>query len=166
MVTSDRYVVIGGQLLLQSDALIGSISQDIQLTVIGELQSYINNRLADLEWFSSPATPGPPSIPVVENIGATWACVCWDAPVMADSLISHYQIRACNLNSSAESNNLKATTNMITNDTFYNVTGLVPGTTYELTVVAVSQGGNIIAESQPSGPIINTTGVTGWSING
>ena len=37
MATSDRYVAIGGQLLLQTDALIGSISQDIQLTVIGEL---------------------------------------------------------------------------------------------------------------------------------
>ena len=120
----------------------------------------------DLVFFSSPATPGPPSVPAVENIGATWACICWDAPVMADSLISRYQIRACSLNSSTESNNLKVTTNTITNDTFYNVTGLVPGTTYELTVVAVSQGGNIVAESQPSGPIVNTTRVTGWSING
>ena len=76
MVTSDRYVEIEGQLFLQTGALIGSISQDIQLTVIGKLQSYINNILADLERFSSPATPGPPSIPAVENIGPTWACVC------------------------------------------------------------------------------------------
>jgi hypothetical protein len=56
-------------------------------------------------------------------------------------------------------------TNTITNGTFYSVTGLLPGTTYELTVVAVSQGGDVVAESQPSGPIVNTTGVTGWSIN-
>ena len=55
-------------------------------------------------------------------------------------------------------------TNTITNDTFFNVTGLLPGTTYELTVVAVSQGGNIVAESQASGPIMDTTRVTGLSI--
>ena len=41
MVTSDRFVVIGAQLELQTGASIGSITQDIQLTVIGELRSYI-----------------------------------------------------------------------------------------------------------------------------
>ena len=56
------------------------------------------------------------------------------------------------------------TSNTISNETFYSVTGLLPGTTYELTVVAVSQGGDVIAESQPSGPIVNTTGVTGSSV--
>ena len=37
MVTSDRFVVIGGRLALQTGALIGMITLDIQLTVIGEL---------------------------------------------------------------------------------------------------------------------------------
>ena len=43
------------------------------------------------------------------------------------------------------------------------MTGLLPGTTYELTVhvVAVSQGGDVIAKSQASEPVINTTGFTG-----
>ena len=36
-VMSERYIVSGGQLVLQDQALIGSITQDIQLTVIGEL---------------------------------------------------------------------------------------------------------------------------------
>ena len=53
------------------------------------------------------------------------------------------------------------TTNTITNETFYSVTGLLPGTTYELTVVAVSRGGNVVARSQPSDSIVDTTGVTG-----
>ena len=53
------------------------------------------------------------------------------------------------------------TTNTITNKTFYNVTGLLPGTTYELTVVAVSLGGDVVARNQPSDPIVDTTGVTG-----
>ena len=60
----------------------------------------------------------------------------------------------------------KVTSNTVSNETFYNVTGLLPGTTYELTVVAVSQGGNVIAEGQPSSPRVNTTGVTGRSIRG
>ena len=53
------------------------------------------------------------------------------------------------------------TANTITNETLYNVTGLLPGTTYELTVVAVSQGGEIVATSQPSDSVINSTGFTG-----
>ena len=44
------------------------------------------------------------------------------------------------------------------------MTGLLPGTTYELTVVAVSQGGDVVAEGQASGPIINTTRVTGLKL--
>ena len=88
--------------------------------------------------------------------------ICWEAPVQSDSHISYYLIRACNLNSSVESD--KVTSNTISNETFYSVTDLLPGTTYELTVVAVSQGGDVIAESQASGPIVNTTGVTGLFI--
>ena len=51
--------------------------------------------------------------------------------------------------------------NTTTNATFFNVTGLLPGTTYELTVVAVSQGGDIIVESQPSNSLQVITTVTG-----
>ena len=40
--------------------------------------------------------------------------------------------------------------NQATNVTFYNVTGLLLGTTYELTVVAISEGGNITARSPES----------------
>ena len=43
----------------------------------------------------------------------------------------------------------------------FNITGLLPGTTYELTVVAVSQGGNVAATSEPSDPVVHTTGLTG-----
>jgi hypothetical protein len=45
--------------------------------------------------------------------------------------------------------------------TSYNVTGLLPGTTYELTVVAVSQGGDVVAKSQPSNAVIVTTRFSG-----
>ena len=37
LVMSSRHIVSGGQLVVQDSALIGSITQNIQLTVIGEL---------------------------------------------------------------------------------------------------------------------------------
>ena len=52
-------------------------------------------------------------------------------------------------------------TNTSTNATFFDVTGLLPGTTYELTVVAVSQGGDVVATSEPSAPIVVTTELSG-----
>ena len=112
------------------------------------------------DYFTAP--PGQPHMISVKESEATLFQVCWEAPVQSDSPISYYLLRACNLNSSSESN--KVISNTISNETFFSVTGLLPGTTYELTVVAVSQGGDIVAESQASSPIINTTGVTGLSI--
>ena len=83
--------------------------------------------------------------------------VCWEAPVQSDSPVSYYSIRACNHRNSTD----KVVTNTLTNETSFNVTGLLPGTAYELTVVAVSQGGEVIAKSPPSDPVINSTGFTG-----
>ena len=95
----------------------------------------------------------------VKGSEATSFELCWKASVQSDSPISYYFIRACSVNSSAEID--KVTANTMSNETFFNVTGLLPGTTYELTVVAVSQGGDVVARSQPSDPIVDTTGVTG-----
>ena len=47
-----------------------------------------------------------------------------------------------------------------TNATSCNVTGLLPGRAYELTVVAVSQGGGINAKSIESDSIVLKFGVT------
>ena len=86
--------------------------------------------------------------------------MCWDAPFNFDSSISFYTINARNLNSSEGMDEL-AVTNTSTNATFFNVTGLLPGTTYELTVVAVSQGGDVVATSEPSTSMVVTTELTG-----
>ena len=48
--------------------------------------------------------------------------------------------------------------------TAFNATGLLPGTAYELSVVAVSQGGDVIAKSPESEPAQATTEVTGICI--
>ena len=103
--------------------------------------------------------PGQPHMILVKGSEATSFELCWEASIQSDSPTSYYLIRACNVNSSAEID--KVTTTTISNETFINVTGLLPGTTYELTVVAVSQGGDVVARSQPSDPIVDTTGVTG-----
>ena len=65
----------------------------------------------------------------------------------------------CNLNNTARVD--KIVTNTSSNITSFNVTGILPGTTYLLTVVAVSQGGDIVAVSQASDPVVDSTDVTG-----
>ena len=158
---SDQHVMSNGSLVRLDSMTIGTpIQHDIELIIIGEYRTIINVIGYNIYYVAAP--PGQPQTLLVKESEATLFQICWEAPVQSDSHISYYLIRACNLNSSAESN--KVTSNTISNETFYSVTGLLPGTTYELTVVAVSQGGDVIAESQPSGPIINTTGVTGSSI--
>ena len=91
------------------------------------------------------APPGQPHTLSVKESEATLFQICWEAPVQSDSHISYYLIRVCNLNSSSESN--KTIFNIITNAMSSYVTGLLPGTTYELTVVAVSQGGMLLPEA-------------------
>ena len=86
--------------------------------------------------------------------------MCWDAPFSSDSPISFYTINARNLNSSGGMDAL-VVTNTSTNATFFNVTGLFPGTTYELTVAAVSRGGDVVATSEPGAPLVETTQLTG-----
>ena len=96
----------------------------------------------------------------MDGIKPTSVRVRWNPPLMADSPIAYYLVRACNLNITTVEID-KIVTNTTTNTSFVNVTGLLPGTTYELTVVAVSQGGDVIALSQPSDPVVDATEVTG-----
>ena len=86
--------------------------------------------------------------------------MCWDTPFNFDFPISFYTINTRSLNSFRGMNAL-IVTNTSTNATFFNVTGLLPGTTYKLTVVAVSQGGDVVATSEPSAPKVETTQFTG-----
>ena len=68
---------------------------------------------------------------------------------MADSPISYYEIitRAVN---SGEIVTLTTTTNT----TNFNVTGLLTGISYEVTVLAISEDGNITARSLQSGSVV------------
>ena len=103
---------------------------------------------------------GQPQSLSVDSNEATSIRICWIAPVDSFSPITFYSISIWNL-SSTDAMASVVVVNTATNDTFLNVTGLLPGTTYELTVVAVSQVGDIVARSKASDPIIHTTNNTG-----
>ena len=85
----------------------------------------------------------------MENIGATWASISWTAPLTANSPISHYEVIAREMDGQGV-----ATMTTPNAATFLNVTGLLPGTAYELTVVAVSEGGDVIARSPESSSLL------------
>ena len=103
--------------------------------------------------------PGRPRTLIAEVAGATSLIADWDEPANFISPITFYRISARNLNSTGGTNEV-VVRNTSTNATFFIVTGLLPGTTYELTVVTVSQGGNILATSEPSDPVVVHTTVT------
>ena len=79
---------------------------------------------------------------------------------MADSPITRYEIIARFLDNSAG----MVTVSTVSSVTIFNVTGLLPGTAYELTVVAVSEGGDVIARSLESESVRATTENTGMPI--
>ena len=77
---------------------------------------------------------------------------------MADSPISCYEIIAREVDGSGV-----VTVTTTTNITFFNVTGLLPGTIYELTVVAIYEDGNITTKSPESDSVV--MGVTSSGIS-
>ena len=95
----------------------------------------------------------------VVNIQTTSAFIQWNPPSENNSPISYYLINVLPIRPGSAGEVLVVNTTTIL--TSYNVTGLLPGTTYELTVVAVSQGGNVIAKSRPSNSITITTRFSG-----
>lgn len=103
---------------------------------------------------ASTVPPGAPRTLSIESIGATSIRVHWEAPIVVISPISYYLITAHNLNNAGE---LDTVTNTTTHVTISSVTGLLPGTTYELTVVAVSHGGDVMGKSEPSESVVAET---------
>ena len=104
--------------------------------------------------------PEPPQLLAVDSSQTTSKSIFirWNPPTESNSLISYYLINSSDhFDPTAE----VVLTNTSTATTFFNVTGLLPGTTYELTVVAVSQGGDVIGKSEPSNSMTATTRTTG-----
>ena len=95
----------------------------------------------------------------MESTEATSISISWKPPTANSLRVLYYLINADNsVNSIADIIQVNTTNNR----TFFNVTGLLPGITYELTVVAVyTDNGVSIAMSQASSPVTATTGFTG-----
>ena len=103
--------------------------------------------------------PGQPVTLVKERVGATWIQLTWESPLTVSFPITRYEVIA-----RAAENPDVILRNMSTpnNNTFVNVTDLLPGTEYNFTVVAVIEAGEVVArgvESASLGGIV--TGFTG-----
>ena len=100
----------------------------------------------------------------MESSEATSLSISWKSPTLASVYILYYILNVIDVNNTVceITHDIINTTN---NETFYNVTGLLPGTIYELTVVAVFENGSENTSttfmSQTSGFVQSSTGLTG-----
>ena len=84
--------------------------------------------------------------------------ISWIAPINTESpKISRYEVIAHRANNN---NAMPVNISTADNTTFVNVTGLLPGTTYILTIVAVVERGGVIARSEESDPLVNIMTIT------
>ena len=108
--------------------------------------------------------PDQPHSLIVESSEATSLSINWKSPTLASVYILYYILNVIDVNNTVceITHDIINTTN---NETFYNVTGLLPGTIYELTVVAVFENGSENTSttfmSQTSGFVQSSTGLTG-----
>ena len=98
----------------------------------------------------------------MENSEATSISISWEPPTLSNLDILYYILNVKNVNGTA--GGIKQV-NTINNATYSNVTGLLPGTTYELAVAAAFKDGSksttTIFVSQLSSSVTATTGSTG-----
>ena len=98
----------------------------------------------------------------MESIEATSISISWNPPTLSSLHILYYIINAKKVNTGGITQ-----VNTTNNATFFNVTGLLPGTSYELTVActAAFENGNenttTICTSQSSTFVMATTEFTG-----
>ena len=114
----------------------------------------------------STVPPDQPHALTVENSEATSISISWEPPTLSNLDILYYILNVKNVNGTTGGIKEVNTTN---NATCSNVTGLLPGTSYELTVAAAFNDGNkctttcgsAIFMSQLSSSVTATTGSTG-----
>ena len=99
------------------------------------------------------APPDPPHTLSLGDIGGTRVLLCWEPPLHLPATVLLYEIiaQAVTVNGAAAT-----AVNVSTGDdsTCINVTGLLPGTTYKVSVVAVSEReAAVTVRSLPSIPI-------------
>ena len=88
------------------------------------------------------------------DIGSTYARVCWQAPLfLGVPEVSRYEVRATPV-----SGRTPVTARTTDNSRDVNV---LPGTTYEFRVVAISEFGDVVGSSSQSDPGFGNTTFTG-----
>ena len=97
----------------------------------------------------------------MQNIGATWISLHWESPLEVDFPISYYEIVVTKLIDVGAAQQENRST--LDNSTFINVTGLSPDTTYNFSIVAVIEAGEVVARSDRSAVLedIRTTAAIG-----
>ena len=105
----------------------------------------------------STVAPSAPADLLVDWYGATWVFLSW---VQSDVGIPPLSRHIIFFESGGK------TMNMIKEgiEPAANVTGLLPGTNYTFRVIAVSAFGDLQVLSSPSGPVTQTTSITGRPI--
>ena len=100
----------------------------------------------------------PAALQEVDN-GGTWSCLSWQQPLDRGSGIQNYQINITfmNITLSQTVPSDRESTNSINK---YNITGLLPGTTYRLSVVAFSEVEGVVGQG-PAATLAVTTDITG-----
>ena len=88
----------------------------------------------------------PPENVVSANVGVTWISISWDSPSVDINIVSYIVTTA------SDSDEVTITVNG--SETEVNVTGLQPATEHTLTVISVSEHGQM---SVPSAPLIVMT---------
>ena len=108
--------------------------------------------------------PGQPWALSVQNIGTTWVRLLWLLPLVVDFPISYYEIIVAKSNDIGGAQHLE-NRSTLDSSTFINVTGLSSGTTYNFSVVAVIQAGQVVARSVESMPLedIQTSATAGMT---
>ena len=121
-------------------------------------ESTLMNLVLNADFFTVP--PGQPRALSVQNIGTTWVHLLWQPPLVVDFPVSYYEVKVAN-DIGGGAQHLET----LDNSTFFNVTGLSSGTTYNFSVVAVIEAGQVVARGVESEPLedIQTTATAGMT---
>ena len=160
IVRSERHIVSSeGELIRGGQITIGTpVRYQFMVTVIGEsLIVTVNDLFVIIHAILNPCTvpPGQPHQLSVKNIGAAWVRISWQPPLEVNFPITRYEVIARDVGGVHLLN-----TSKLDNSTIIRVAGLLRGTTYNFSVVAVSQAGEVVARSAESVPLGNITTAT------